>query len=541
MKRGEKVNSRMFVTVKRIEKVPSQFYAQGSHTVLKVKKKAKTSIDCSLLAQHTRLSDALRFRPALGKDFSGGFMGTIKHWLAKTKTAFVSGVSALRAQLQEKVKELAFAGGVSAAVAVIAIGLLVSTCSIGYVATVDGETVGVLRQKADCQRLLDEINGELAYVGADSFHPGTVSFATKLVPKNGFSDERDIKERLKATDETMIPAYAVYANEEILFALPNKESALSVLEDYKTEFTGGREGVQAEFCEQVTVAHRFVPKKALKTTDSAMEALLTGRETVHLLSENETIDQVAATYGVTVESILRSNYIADEENIHNDRLVIRTGEALLSVKTVELQRIQEEIPFKTIENEDNTKYQGSITVEQEGAPGARTVEAYITAVNGVETDRKVISEQTLSAAVDRVVTKGTKELPPSIGSGRMTMPSDGVLTSRFGSRWGRKHNGIDISADVGTNIYAADNGTVIYSQYNDGGFGYLLQIDHGNGVVTYYAHCNELLVPAGAVVAKGDVIATVGNTGRSTGPHLHFEVHKNGCPVDPTQYYSSIN
>jgi len=121
------------------------------------------------------------------------------------------------------------------------------------------------------------------------------------------------------------------------------------------------------------------------------------------------------------------------------------------------------------------------------------------------------------------------------------MPSDGVLTSRFGSRWGRKHNGIDISADVGTNIYAADNGTVIYSQYNDGGFGYLLQIDHGNGVVTYYAHCNELLVPAGAVVAKGDVIATVGNTGRSTGPHLHFEVHKNGCPVDPTQYYSSIN
>ena len=153
----------------------------------------------------------------------------------------------------------------------------------------------------------------------------------------------------------------------------------------------------------------------------------------------------------------------------------------------------------------------------------------------METERKVVSEQMLSAAVDRVITRGTKELPSS-GGGSFQMPSNGKLTSRFGSRWGRKHNGIDVSAAVGTNIYAADSGKVIYSQYNNGGFGYLIQIDHGNGIVTYYAHCNELLVPEGTVVAKGDVIATVGNTGRSTGPHLHFEVRVNGTPVDPGEY-----
>ena len=68
----------------------------------------------------------------------------------------------------------------------------------------------------------------------------------------------------------------------------------------------------------------------------------------------------------------------------------------------------------------------------------------------------------------------------------------------------------------------------------------MIQIDHGNGMVTYYSHCNELFVPEGSVVAKGDLIATVGNTGRSTGPHLHFEVRQGGTPVDPMAYLNSV-
>ena len=120
------------------------------------------------------------------------------------------------------------------------------------------------------------------------------------------------------------------------------------------------------------------------------------------------------------------------------------------------------------------------------------------------------------------------------------MPANGTMTSRFGSRWGRNHNGIDMSAPVGTAIFAADNGTVTYSEFNDGGFGYLIKIDHGNGLETYYAHCSELLVEAGTVVKKGDLIARVGNTGRSTGAHLHFEVRLNDTPIDPLNYIKNL-
>ena len=85
-------------------------------------------------------------------------------------------------------------------------------------------------------------------------------------------------------------------------------------------------------------------------------------------------------------------------------------------------------------------------------------------------------------------------------------------------------------------IYASDNGVVTYSEYHNGGYGYMITIDHGNGYTTSYAHCSKLLVPEGAVVAKGDAIAKVGNTGRSTGPHLHFEIRKNDAAQNPLNY-----
>lgn len=97
------------------------------------------------------------------------------------------------------------------------------------------------------------------------------------------------------------------------------------------------------------------------------------------------------------------------------------------------------------------------------------------------------------------------------------------VSSMFGPRWGRLHWGIDLAAPTGTPIYAVHEGLVIDSSY-ESGFGYHVTIDHGNGVKIIYAHAVELLVPAGRQVRAGDLIAKVGSTGNSTGPHLHFEI-----------------
>jgi murein DD-endopeptidase MepM/ murein hydrolase activator NlpD len=114
-------------------------------------------------------------------------------------------------------------------------------------------------------------------------------------------------------------------------------------------------------------------------------------------------------------------------------------------------------------------------------------------------------------------------------------PVSGPVTSPFGMRWGRMHEGIDISVPEGTPIHAAASGRVILAAYT-GGYGNYTCIDHGGGLSTCYAHQSSFAVSSGQSVQQGQVIGYSGNTGSSTGPHLHFEVRVNGAAVDPMGY-----
>lgn len=118
------------------------------------------------------------------------------------------------------------------------------------------------------------------------------------------------------------------------------------------------------------------------------------------------------------------------------------------------------------------------------------------------------------------------------------IPFKGRVTSRFGYRRGRNHNGIDIDLETGDTIVSAFDGKVRYAKLHDGGFGNLVIIRHYNGLETYYAHCEELLVAPNQVVKAGEPIALGGNTGRSTGDHLHFEVRFYDNPINPEHLFN---
>lgn len=125
--------------------------------------------------------------------------------------------------------------------------------------------------------------------------------------------------------------------------------------------------------------------------------------------------------------------------------------------------------------------------------------------------------------------------PVVSGSGQLSWPVSGPVTSSFGVRWGRMHEGIDIAVGQGTPVRAAAAGTVIYAGWMEG-YGNLVAIDHGNGLSTAYGHNSSLASSVGQSVSAGQVIAYSGSTGHSTGPHVHFEVRVNGAPVDPLGY-----
>jgi murein DD-endopeptidase MepM/ murein hydrolase activator NlpD len=167
-------------------------------------------------------------------------------------------------------------------------------------------------------------------------------------------------------------------------------------------------------------------------------------------------------------------------------------------------------------------------------------------LKGIEGDRneheEIAADLRSQIAQEIAEATGGVALPvgpmPSPSAAGFIWPVEGTLTSGFGYRWGRMHEGIDISVPEGTPIRAAADGTVILmqSEYESGGYGNYTCIDHGGGLSTCYAHQSSFSTSVGASVSQGDVIGLSGNTGHSTGPHLHFEVRINGAPTDPLGY-----
>lgn len=149
---------------------------------------------------------------------------------------------------------------------------------------------------------------------------------------------------------------------------------------------------------------------------------------------------------------------------------------------------------------------------------------------------RVVKEDVVKSDVSRIIYRGTKN-PYEYGVAFLNKPTrGGYLTSSYGERWNSFHKGIDIGGSIGDDVLVALNGEVIYAEYNDGGYGNLIIVKHENDMSTYYGHLDNFYVKVGDVVTKGDIIGAVGNTGFSTGPHLHFELRVNNSPVDPYDY-----
>ncbi len=182
---------------------------------------------------------------------------------------------------------------------------------------------------------------------------------------------------------------------------------------------------------------------------------------------------------------------------------------------------------------------------REGALVAARAERRQT-LNGVqgELDQHEEVAADLRTSIAQEIAEATGGLPlpagplPSASAAGFIWPIEGTLTSGFGYRWGRMHEGIDISAAEGTPIRATADGTVILmqSEYESGGYGNYTCIDHGGGLSTCYAHQSSFATSTGTSVSQGDLIGYVGNTGHSYGAHLHFEVRINGAPTDPLGY-----
>lgn len=212
--------------------------------------------------------------------------------------------------------------------------------------------------------------------------------------------------------------------------------------------------------------------------------------------------------------------------------------ASLSVTSKKTYVIENVIEHGTRSVYTDSMYEGYMAVESEGADGVEAETYEVTLYNGVEVARELVSSETLVEPVEEVLRYGTKKYygRTTVSIGTLHKPYDGYVSSGFGYRWGRMHNGIDL-AQHGASCYGdpalcAADGVVTAAGYR-GGYGNCVTVQHDDGMETLYAHLSRIGVEVGQELKAGDQIGNIGATGNVTGPHLHFEVYIDGVAVDP--------
>lgn len=297
---------------------------------------------------------------------------------------------------------------------------------------------------------------------------------------------------------------------------------------------------EMSFGEKVEISEAYVSKDLITSSEEAADEITKESEKneIYEVQAGDTLSTIANGHGLYVKDVLALNEgLTDTTTLQiGDEIIITVPQPELTVMTVE-QSTYEEAYYGEVEYIYNDSwYTTQSQVLREEQAGYHEVTALITKRNGAEESREVIHEVVLQEPVCKQIEIGTQTPPTYIKP-----ISGGRLSSGFGGRKAptkgasTNHKGIDWATPIGTAVMASSGGTVTVAGWQNG-YGYVVYINHPDGKQTRYGHLSKVLVSTGQKVQQGQKIALSGNTGRSTGPHLHFEIRIGGQAVNPLNY-----
>lgn len=354
----------------------------------------------------------------------------------------------------------------------------------------------------------------------------------------------DVLRRLTYMGDLNVKAYGIYIDGKKIGSVVDKETAAKVLQDIKDKYSSNKKGSQIEeavIVEDIQVRRANSDLEDILDEKGMVDKLCTSgnKETVHKVIVGETLADIANDYGTTEKQIESDNPgINPKKLVVGSSLAIKTKGPVMTVKITEVRTYDKTIKYKTIKKKDKKMYEGYSEIDQEGKNGKSRLTDRTVSINGEVIETQNLETSVLKEPVEKIMRIGTKDRPPTVGSGKFIWPAKAgtyTVTSEFKWRWGRHHDGMDLACSQGNIVMAADGGTVTYAGYM-GGYGLLVIIDHQNGMESYYGHNSNLTVNTGDKVFQGQQIAYSGNTGHSTGPHIHFGIKVNGTWVNPRDY-----
>ncbi|MGN0658139.1 MAG: LysM peptidoglycan-binding domain-containing M23 family metallopeptidase [Emergencia sp.] len=434
-----------------------------------------------------------------------------------------------------------FAGVVLVAIAMVAL----FSHATGYEYAYNGRSLGYVKNQEDVIKILDLVSDELSKEYGSNIQidkDSDITFQTVFILDKEIDDVDTVLKRLTYMSDMEAEAYGIYIDGRLFVTCESEEAAETVLKNIQKEYLEDDENIEYEqvgFKENVEIRQYNTKLAYISSVKKATEAILSGsqKEIVYTVKSGDTFSEICHDHDITFDELKKMNPGIKEDSLYpGDELVMSKAVSALTVVTVEKGTYAEKVKYKTEYREDSSMYEGDQKVIQKGVNGKQVVTARITRENGEIVEKDVLATETIKKAVKKIVVKGTKPVPKTAPTGHLIMPVSGyTLTSEFGWRWGRMHEGIDLACPTGTTIRAADGGTVTYAGWYSG-YGLFIEIDHGGGKKTRYGHCNSIDVSVGEQVYQGQKIGEVGNTGNSYGSHCHFEVTINGSPVNPFNY-----
>ena len=337
------------------------------------------------------------------------------------------------------------------------------------------------------------------------------------------------------------------AGERLLLGIAGMEEGRKKAEsreDYNG--TDDRENLalcQLEFADRVEIAPTHISEEELTPLQEAIDQITQDKqkEKIYEVQPGDTLSVIAMNNDISMDELVEINEtLEDQDSVirAGDELTITVPEPELSFKRVSREYYEENYnsPVTYVDNDE--WYTTDTKLLQEPVAGYHRVVAEVEYINDEQQGEDVLYERVIMEPVAKIVERGTK-VPPTY----IKPISGGRMSSSFGKRSAPTkgastyHKGIDWATPVGTAVMASGTGTVSRAGWGSG-YGNVVYIDHPDGRQTRYGHLSKVLVKVGQHVNVGDKIALSGNTGRSTGPHIHFEMLIGGTAVNPLKYFN---
>lgn len=423
----------------------------------------------------------------------------------------------------------------------------------GFSVSINSIDLGIVKSKSDVQSRLSVIEKQIEYEkNIDiEFEDHLILYSPIETTLDRFTVQQTLDQNLKNHISYKCKVWALVVNNKESVFCRTKEEIEELVNRIEKKFVpkAGRgeviENLTMRIMEPYTIEQAYSYYDAIKTLDEAVDYALQGTQEIetYAVQQGDNFFTIAKKFDINFTQLVRANEEFDPEKLKaGDKISLSLKKPVLNVESK--YRFIKEVtippPVRVVLDSELLRTERKVDIQ--GESGRKQIFADKTYINEKQFEVVIVKEIPIKAPKLRQLRIGTRRTPNDIlVSGAVLPPGMGVISDYFGAPrgGGRRHLGIDIAIPTGASVLAYRPGTILRAGWDGTGYGNLVTIAHDDGTETRYAHNSKILVEVGQRVAKGDIIALSGNTGKSTGPHIHFEIRVGGKPVDPLLYLRS--